>query len=91
MSKCQFILEEETLKDVNGKTVLNRTIFINNDGIKSLIYEDQINPIILNSENNPINNFEKWVIDKYYNFNPKELSEQEKSEFDKFCEDSVSK
>ncbi len=63
MGKSIITIEEETIKDENGRTLLKRIVKANIFNHEDILYEDKISPIELNNDNTPLNIFERWIID----------------------------
>ncbi len=78
MSKSIIIIEEETIKGKDGKTILKRTIRGNILNRESILYQDEITPKKLHNENTPLNIFERWVV-----------KINESSNFNKYLKDST--
>lgn len=62
MAKSIIIIEEETTKDENGKTLLKRTVSANILNAQKILYQDTITPKELHNENTPLNLFERWAV-----------------------------
>lgn len=69
MAKSVIIIEEETTKDENGRTILKRTVSANILKQEVVVHEDKITPMELYSENTPLNVFERWIINMNENSN----------------------
>ena len=66
MSKFTINFEETKYKrESDNKLMLVRKVKINSMG-KEVVYEDEIDVHELNSENTPLNAFELWAIDYFY-------------------------
>lgn len=62
MAKSIIIIEEETTKDENGKTLLKRTVSANILNAQKILYQDTITPKELHNEDTPLNLFERWAV-----------------------------
>lgn len=62
MGKSIITLEEEIIKDENGRTLLKRTVKANISNHENVLYEDKIPPTELHKEDTPLNIFERWII-----------------------------
>ncbi|TFD95607.1 hypothetical protein E2605_12260 [Dysgonomonas capnocytophagoides] len=62
MAKSVIIIEEETTKDENGKTLLKRTVTANILKCEVVVHEDKITPMELHNTDTPLDVFERWVL-----------------------------
>ena len=62
MGKSKILIKEETSKDAQGNTLLNRKVIANMVNHTEVIYEDVILAKDFLTDSSPLSNFQRWAI-----------------------------